>query len=384
MATVKKDPTRTKTPYVCRWRDTAGVQRKKGFARKVDADRFRAEVEHKLSIGTYIDPRAGKVTFRERAELWRTAQPHRPNTQARVKSQLKQHIYPAIGDRPMVTIGQTDLQGFVTGLPLAASTVRPVFAIVRAVFADAYRNRVIPFDPCGRRAIKLPELPIEQITPLTLDQVESLADAVPPRYRALVEGVAGAGPRQGESFGIEVEHIDFTERVVQIRQQLQPATGGGVVVCAPKNRHSYRTVPLAEVVVEKWRAHLAEFPAREVEVLDTTGMRPVRRMARFVFTDADGNPLDRNSFNDQVWNPSRAAAGLPDVGMHDLRHFYASLLIRAGLNPKVVAARLGHKDAAMTLRVYAHLWADDEDRSRQAIDDVFRRDVPTMRPTEER
>lgn len=46
--------------------------------------------------------------------------------------------------------------------------------------------------------------------------------------------------------------------------------------------------------------------------------------------------------------------------MHDLRHFFAALLIRDGFSPKVVAKHLGHKDAAMTLNVYAHLWPDDE------------------------
>jgi integrase len=62
---------------------------------------------------------------------------------------------------------------------------------------------------------------------------------------------------------------------------------------------------------------------------------------------------------------------MAQVTMHDLRHFYASALIRAGLNPKVVAERLGHANASMTLNVYAHLWPDDEDRSRQAIDDAL-------------
>jgi Phage integrase family len=67
----------------------------------------------------------------------------------------------------------------------------------------------------------------------------------------------------------------------------------------------------------------------------------------------------------------RKAAGLPGVGFHDLRHFYASALIRAGLNVRVVSERLGHANAAMTLNVYAHLWPDDEGCTRQAIDDVF-------------
>jgi integrase len=76
-----------------------------------------------------------------------------------------------------------------------------------------------------------------------------------------------------------------------------------------------------------------------------------------------------------VWAPAREAAGLPGARFHDLRHFYASALIRAGLNVRVVSERLGHANAAMTLNVYAHLWPDDEDRTRQAIDDVFRRKI---------
>ncbi|MGN9806033.1 tyrosine-type recombinase/integrase [Micromonospora sp. L32] len=94
-----------------------------------------------------------------------------------------------------------------------------------------------------------------------------------------------------------------------------------------------------------------------------------------------GAPLHRNRFNKDVWLPARTAAGLPEATCHDLRHFYASALIGAGHSPKVVADRLGHSDPAMTLRVYSHLWPEDDDRTRQAIDDVFRRDVPTVRPS---
>jgi integrase len=59
------------------------------------------------------------------------------------------------------------------------------------------------------------------------------------------------------------------------------------------------------------------------------------------------------------------------VTQHDLRHFFASALIRSGLNVKVVAERLGHANAMMTLNVYAHLWPDDGDRSRQAVEDAL-------------
>jgi len=57
--------------------------------------------------------------------------------------------------------------------------------------------------------------------------------------------------------------------------------------------------------------------------------------------------------------------------MHDLRHFYASLLIHKGLNPKVGQKRLGHATAAETMETYAHLWEDDEDRTREAVEDAL-------------
>ena len=56
---------------------------------------------------------------------------------------------------------------------------------------------------------------------------------------------------------------------------------------------------------------------------------------------------------------------------HDLRHYYASLLIRHGESVKVVQRRLGHKSAVETLDTYSHLWPDSEDRTREAVDEVL-------------
>ena len=57
--------------------------------------------------------------------------------------------------------------------------------------------------------------------------------------------------------------------------------------------------------------------------------------------------------------------------IHDLRHYYASLLIRYGESVKTVQARLGHASASETLDTYSHIWPDAEDRTRDAIDEVL-------------
>jgi integrase len=56
------------------------------------------------------------------------------------------------------------------------------------------------------------------------------------------------------------------------------------------------------------------------------------------------------------------------VPPHDLRHFYASLVIQSGASVRAVQARLGHSSAVTTLGTYAHLWPEEEDRTRAAVD----------------
>ena len=65
----------------------------------------------------------------------------------------------------------------------------------------------------------------------------------------------------------------------------------------------------------------------------------------------------------------------PGTRFHDLRHTYASALIASGCSVKVVQAHLGHKSAAMTLDIYSHLWPQDDDRARAAVQSFFSGDV---------
>jgi hypothetical protein len=85
-----------------------------------------------MATGSYVDPRAGRETLRQYAESWRAAQPHRPNTAARTRSQLEVHVYPVFGGRPIASIRASDVQAWATGLQLAPSSVRPAFATLRA------------------------------------------------------------------------------------------------------------------------------------------------------------------------------------------------------------------------------------------------------------
>jgi|GEM_PF-4457940 len=98
--------------------------------------------------------------------------------------------------------------------------------------------------------------------------------------------------------------------------------------------------------------HLAAFPATSDP--------------EYVFTNDAGEPVRRQTFA-QLWVRKVDASSVErPIRFHDLRHFYASLLIRHGESVKTVQARLGHASATETLDTYAHLWPDSEDRTRRA------------------
>jgi len=56
---------------------------------------------------------------------------------------------------------------------------------------------------------------------------------------------------------------------------------------------------------------------------------------------------------------------------HDLRHFYASALIAANLNPKVIQARLGHATVSETMDTYGHLFQDADELGIGAVDEAL-------------
>ena len=72
-----------------------------------------------------------------------------------------------------------------------------------------------------------------------------------------------------------------------------------------------------------------------------------------------------------MWQAAARAVGLTGVTFHALRHHYASLLIRQGCSVKAVQAALGHATAAETLDTYSHLWPDDHELTRAAVDQAW-------------
>lgn len=380
MASIQKRGKR----WYARYRDAADREHARRFDRKVDAQRWLDEVTAALVTGQYVDPRAGRVTFRRYAEDWRAAAPHGPAMREKVARDLARHVYPTFGDLPVSAIRPSAVQAWVTGLPLAPSSAGVVLGRVSSILRAAVRDRIITANPAD--GVRPPAQRRRDVWIPDLAAAETLRANLPERYRAVVDLVIGSGLRQGEVFGLEAGGLDFLRgRAVTVSQQLVSLSPEPLYLGPPKSAESARTVPLAGPTLDALAAHLAAFPPSTVEIDDRTdAASPTQRPAALVFTTDRGSRISRAMWS-LIWRPAARAAGFPErTGLHALRHFYASALIHHGESVKVVQRRLGHSSAAVTLDTYAHLWPDSDDRTRDAVTAALDVAAGTSRATEAR
>jgi len=360
------------------WSGPDGSEHAKAFDRKVDAERHCSAIEADQLRGTYIDPRRSAQLVRDYAEgKFLPSLVHlRPNSVSTYASHLRTHVLPLLGDRRMGSLQKSDIKAFVAAkaAELAPSTVETVVAVLRATLASAVDDSVIAVNPAAR--VQLPQVTARVLVPLQPVQVLALACAVGPRYRVGVALGAGAGLRFGEATGLTVPRAELLRRRIRVLEQAQNGA------LAPlKTKASLRVVPIGDWVVEEIAAHLERIGSGPDQV---------------IMSNADGRIIRRSSFG-KMWRSAVASARIcgkrpaapheaPEcrekcskpahmvptgTRFHDLRHFYASALIAANLNPKVIQARLGHATMAETMDTYGHLFPDAEELGRTAVDDAL-------------
>jgi integrase len=308
-----------------------------------------------------------KMTVKQFGQQWAPTQPWSAGTRNLVEGTLRNHIYPHIGDRPVVALTELELQGLIT--VWASQTESRATVGVRRQHLNQLLNAAVPSlrpDNPARRT-KLPTAPESRLVVPSEDQVQQLIEIIDPRYRALVIIGAGLGLRQAEAIGLTRDRVDFMRRTVTISQKLRKATPAErrsnpdmpVIVMDDytKNRQD-RVVPMPDVVADELGAHIRE---------NDIGANSL------IFTSATGLPINASDWNEAVWWPARQAVGLPASqrgGFHCLRHFYATSLLRQKVSVAAVARMLGDSVKTVT-EYYAHWVPQDDDLVRGVMNAIL-------------
>ncbi len=90
-----------------------------------------------------------------------------------------------------------------------------------------------------------------------------------------------------------------------------------------------------------------------------------------VFTSRLGGPIEKQNLSRRSFQPLLAAAGLPKIRFHDLRHSAATLLLTQGIHPKIVQERLGHANISVTVDIYSHVLPTLQQDAADRLDRFF-------------
>jgi integrase len=359
VAFVEKIPAGPRRPerYRVRYRDPAGRHRSRTFRRRRDAEDFARRVEIAMADGAWRDPTAARRPLGELAEAYFSgAYDLRPATRALYEGAYRKHVAPALAEVPVGRIRSEDVRKWIEGLlreGVGPRTVQVARQVLGRILERAVEDALIRENPV--RVVRPPAAEPKDARVPTTAEVEAVAEAIDPRYRALVLLAAYAGLRLGECAGLQRRDLRLPERRVDVRRQVTEVRG--VLEVGPlKTMSSRRTVPVPQFLADELASHLATYSAAGSEA--------------WVFTAPGGGPLRRAAFRNRYFDPAIKAAGVQPFTFHALRDHAATAAIGAGADVKVVQRMLGHVDAAITLNRYAAYMPDAAEAVAQRLHEL--------------
>lgn len=358
--------------YVIRVRDPeTGESKPKwvgGFATEDEAKAARDEARVKARRGEYVDRNA--VSVGEYLDEWIEAHAVeiKPKTLKDYKYIIDRYVKPHIGGQKLqavrpatITKLYRDLMagGGKNGRQLSPRTIDYVHAVLRKAFRDAVEvDQVLASNPV-ERAKRPRRTPAEPGTVWTAEQLRTfLAVARQHRLFAFFHLAAYTGARRGELLNLRWSDVDLDAREITI-------TGSAAFIDGERIEGTTKTGRSRVVSIDAGTVRVLKEHRRQQAADKLLAGEQWRGTDDHVFTTGWGEPIHPdtvsslmrlliNSYNNPKDGP-KPAEPLPRARLHDLRHIHATTLLLAGVPVHVVAARLGHVDPSVTLRVYTHV-----------------------------
>jgi integrase len=340
--------------------------------KRADAEKRLTELLRAVDTGTVIDP--SRLTVGDHVKAWIEDAPGSPKTKERYRQLHTAQIVPFIGNVLLQKLRPADVEGWhkdllargsKKGRPLAPRTVGHAHRLLHMALEAAMKSEKV-----SRNVVAIHTPP-----PVGDEEVEILQDPAAvlarikdhprhPDMHVIATMALGTGMRRGELLALPWANVDLDGATAKVERSLEE-TVDGLRFKAPKTRSGTRTISLPASVV----AVLREHKVRQLELRMQLGLGKLPEDA-LVFCNADGSPLKPDSLS-TLWYHLCHDMDLPRVGFHALRHTHASALIAAGLDVVKISKRLGHSNPVVTLRVYAHMFKQDDSEAAKAMDAVL-------------
>lgn len=306
-------------------------------ARRIAIERGREEEEDEKSNAT-------AMPFRDFVET--VYGPHAKTVKRSHHQEMRvirNHILPALGDRPIAAIGKAEIRALLQSKVAAGygpSMVNRILATVKSIFSRAvdWETEGVKESPArGIRQLPCPNRIDAFLTPAEAQRLQvAVAQSENPLLRHIIAFLLLTGGRKREALDARWENVDFDRRIFTV-----PLSKSG----------RPRYIPLSDEAIRVLHAARRELARVAPEIAASTP---------WIFPNPETGKPFVNIFTS--WNNARKRAGLDHIRVHDLRHSFASALVNEGMTLYDVKEILGHANMATTTR-YAHL---SRERLRQA------------------
>ena len=345
-------------------------QVRRRFENEADATKAYARMSADVSAGVFTtrSTKTVEVVCRD----WLAGRRLRPSTLANYADVLKP-IRAAHGAMPVQRLEKAHVDALVTSLAaggLSMSNGRPrrpwsprslnlMLTVLQMVLEDAMRQGWVVRN-VAHLVDRVSQTKREMET-FTEAEVHKLLKAAESDRLEAAWHLALSGLRRGEVCGLTWEDVDLEAGELSVRHTRIMADGV-VIESTPKTAKGERALPLPDSLTRVLKR------ARTRQAEDRLRLPGDYLEGGYVVADEGGSPMHPETLG-LAWARLLTRADVPHLRLHDARHTCGTLMHLRGVPVAVIAAWLGHTDAAFTMRTYVHS-QDDALRSAASVLDV--------------
>lgn len=272
-----------------------------------------------------------------------------PTTFERAESTVKNHLLPAFAKCKVSSIKTYDVQQFLSSKSnqgLSPATVKVIRNTLNKAFQTAIDWELIKKNPVERtKSPSIVKKEKETWTPEETKKFLNVCDEL--RWKVAFSLALHTGMRRGEILALKWKNINFEKHTVKIEESLAYTKEQGLMFKAPKTANSNREVVIPVSIVSLLKELQHEQKKMKLR------MGPAFQPFNLVICTVDGKPVHPRNFA-RSFDELIRKAGVKKIPLHGLRHTNATILMKQGINPKIVSERLGHANVGITLDIYSH------------------------------
>ena len=338
--------------------------------KKKDADALETKKKRELDLGIFIEH--SKITVDEYLDKWFevSAKPRlKYRTYEDYIEYMKRYVRPAIGKKQLSKIKPLDIQAIYSGMlekGLSPRTVRYAHAILSSALKQAVKWQILSVNPASMA--DLPQNHRKEMKALSPEEAQRfLSAAKDDKWYVIFSLAITTGMRPEEYLGLQWKDIDFNKATATVQRALVwKRKGGGWSLQEPKTSKSRRTIPLPTSVLNELKIH------RKRQLEERMSLGQAYQNSDFVFATEIGTPILTSNLTRRHYKPILKKADLSEkIRLYDLRHTCATLLLSAGISPKVIAERLGHSTIVLTLDTYSHVLPSMQEDATNELEQIL-------------